>query len=146
MNIVTLSGRLGKDPDLKKTSNGLSVCSFSLAVARPYAKEGETDTDWIDCVAWKQQADYLSDHAEKGDLVIASGRLQKRSYDRDGSTVYVSEVVCDRVEVMPKRREQQGYTRYTKTHERPTATKEQAAEYWNSYNPDDEVNPDDLPF
>lgn len=101
INRVVITGRLSKDPDLRKTQSGLSVCSFQLAVDRPKQK-GQDDavTDWISCQAWRQAADYICNYAKKGALLAVDGRLQTRSYDNaSGQKVHVTEVVCERVEI-----------------------------------------------
>ena len=102
MNRVELLGRLTKDPELKKTQSGLSVCSFTLAVNRPKKKDQEEqEADFISCVAWRQSAEYLSQYGQKGSMAAVEGRIQTRSYDdRDGKRVYVTEVVVDNLTVL----------------------------------------------
>lgn len=105
MNNVNLSGRLGKEIELKKTPNGTSTVSFRLAVNDPYKKD---TTYWINCVAWRQSADYLAQYANKGDLLGVCGQLQTRQYEnREGATVYVTEVICERVEIYSSARRQE---------------------------------------
>ena len=105
MNIVTLIGRLGKDVELRQTPQGVSATTFSLAVTRPRMKDV---TDWIDCVAWRQSAEYLSRYASKGDLVAVTGVLTVRKYeDKEGNKRTIYEVVCDRVELCQRREESQ---------------------------------------
>lgn len=95
VNNVVLAGRITKDCELKKTPNGLSVTSFTVACNR-HTKDG--GADFINCVAWRQQADYLSKYAKKGSIVIIEGSIQTRNYDgADGKRVYVTEVVANRV-------------------------------------------------
>ena len=99
INRVILTGRLARDPELRKTQSGLSVCSFQLAVDRPKLN-GQNETDWISCQAWRQAADYICNYAKKGALLAVDGRIQTRSYDNaTGQKVYVTEVVCERVEI-----------------------------------------------
>lgn len=101
INRVILTGRLARDPELRKTQSGLSVCSFQLAVDRPKQK-GQDDavTDWISCQVWRQAADYICNYAKKGALLAVDGRLQTRSYDNaSGQKVHVTEIVCERVEI-----------------------------------------------
>lgn len=101
MNIVTLTGRLGADVELRQTQQGVSVCTFTLAVNRPRTKD---TTDWINCVAWRQSAEFLSRFTKKGDLIAVAGILTARKYeDKQGSKRVVYEVVCDRVESLQKR-------------------------------------------
>lgn len=102
MNRVELLGRLTKDPELKKTTSGLSVCQFTLAIGRPKRKDQEeAETDFISCVAWRQNADYITQYGQKGSTVAVEGKIQTRSYDdRDGRKVYVTEVVADALTVI----------------------------------------------
>ena len=98
MNKVILLGRLTKDPELKVTPSGVNVCSFSIAVNRRFAKEGQPDADFINCVAWNQAADLLAQYTHKGSQIGIQGRIQSRNYDdpnNPGKKVYVTEVVCD---------------------------------------------------
>lgn len=98
MNNVTLIGRLTKDVSTEKTTTGLSTCKYTLAVDRPNAKD---KADFINCVAWRQSADYLGQYAKKGDLVSTEGTIQTRTYDdKEGRKVYVTEVVANRVSIL----------------------------------------------
>lgn len=98
MNHITLIGRLTKDPDLRYTSSGKPVCSFTLAVNRPFSKE---ETDFINCVAWGKNAENVAKYVVKGRQLAVEGYLQIRSYDgNDGQRRYVTEVVCDRTEFL----------------------------------------------
>ena len=110
INRVILTGRLARDPELRKTQSGLSVCSFQLAVDRPKLKgQDEAVTDWISCQAWRQSADYICNYAKKGALLAVDGRLQTRSYDNaSGQKVHVTEVVCERVEIQRQASTQAG--------------------------------------
>lgn len=110
INRVILTGRLTKDPELRKTQSGLSVCSFQLAVDRPKQKgQDEAITDWISCQAWRQSADYICNYAKKGALLAVDGRLQTRSYDNaSGQKIHVTEVVCERVEIQRQASTQAG--------------------------------------
>lgn len=100
MNKVILIGRLTKDLELKKTASGISVIQFTLAVNRPFKNaQGEYEADFLDCVAWRQTADYMADYLQKGYQIAVSGSLQKRSYVAlDNSTRYVTEVIVDSVQ------------------------------------------------
>lgn len=99
MNKAILVGRLTKDPELKTTANGTSVCTFSVAVNRRFKNnEGGYDADFINCVAWRQQAEFLSKYFAKGRMVGLIGSIQTRNYDnKDGQRVYVTEVSVDEV-------------------------------------------------
>lgn len=93
INREVLVGRLTKDCEVKKTQSGISTCSFTVACDR----RGE-GTDFINCVAWRQSADFLGQYAKKGALVGVDGHIQTRNYDdKDGKKIYVTEVVADTV-------------------------------------------------
>ena len=101
MNRVVLVGRLTKDPVLRKTANGVSVTSFTLACTRRFKQEGQPDADFINTVTWNKTADIVSQYTHKGSLVGVEGRIQTRSYDdKDGKRVYVTEVVADSVQFL----------------------------------------------
>lgn len=98
MNHITLIGRLTKDPDLRYTKDGKPVCSFTLAVSRPFGKD---EADFINCVVWGKSAENVSKYVGKGRQLAVEGRLQIRSYDgNDGQRKYVTEVVCERTEFL----------------------------------------------
>ena len=101
MNRVVLVGRLTKDPVLRKTANGASVTSFTLAFTRRFKQEGQPDADFINTVIWNKTADSISQYTHKGSLVGVEGRIQTRSYDdQSGKRVYVTEVVADSVQFL----------------------------------------------
>ncbi|MCR0168694.1 single-stranded DNA-binding protein [[Clostridium] innocuum] len=101
MNRVVLVGRLTKDPVLRKTANGASVTSFTLACTRRYKQEGHPEADFINTVAWNKTADIVAQYTHKGSLVGVEGRIQTRSYDdKDSKRVYVTEVVADSVQFL----------------------------------------------
>ena len=101
MNRVVLVGRLTKDPVLRKTANGVSVTSFTLACTRRFKQEGQPDADFINTVTWNKTADIVSQYTHKGSLVGVEGRIQTRSYDdKDGKRVYVTEVVAYSVQFL----------------------------------------------
>ena len=106
MNSVNIIGRLTRDPELRKTSNGRSVTNFCLAVNR--ANEG---ADFIDCVAWSETADLACKYLSKGSQIGVTGRLQTRTYDKDGQTRKVVEVVIDRMQFLgkPNKKEESAY-------------------------------------
>ncbi len=99
MNKVILIGRLTKDPELRTISTGSSTTTFTLAVNRTFTNQnGERDTDFITCVAWRRQAENIAKYCVKGTQVALEGRIQTRSYDaQDGTKRYVTEVVADNV-------------------------------------------------
>ena len=103
MNIVVMSGRITKDPELRRTGEGIACCSFSIAVRRPKSKD---TTDFHDCVVWRQGAEYLCQYGHKGDLVCVAGPLTKREWtDKEGNKRYAIEVLCDSVELIYSKKE-----------------------------------------
>lgn len=95
MNSVNITGRLTGDIELKATQNGVSVCGFTVAVDRPAVKD---KTDFIDCVAWRQKAEFLSKYFNKGDGIEITGVLTTRNYeDKNGNKRKAVEVVCEQV-------------------------------------------------
>lgn len=106
MNKTLLTGRLTADPELRSTSSGASVCSFTVAVDNIVTKDGksEKEASFINCVAWSSSANFLGNYCKKGNLIAIDGHLQTRSYDRkDGTKAYVTEVIVDRVENLTPR-------------------------------------------
>ena len=97
LNHIVLQGRLTKDPELRRTGNGVAVTSFTLAVDRDFGKE-EKETDFIDCVAWRQTGEFVSKYFTKGRMAVVSGRLQIRNWtDKDGNKRRQAEIVADNV-------------------------------------------------
>ena len=100
LNHIVLMGRLTRDPELRRTASGVAVASFSIAVDRDFGKteSGEKETDFIDIVAWRQTAEFVSKYFAKGRMAVVSGRLQIRSWtDKEGNKRRNAEVVADNV-------------------------------------------------
>ena len=98
LNHITLMGRLTRDPELRRTGSGVAVASFTVAVDRDFGGRdgGEKETDFIDCVAWRQTGEFVSKYFTKGRMIVVSGRLQIRSWtDKDGNKRRTAEVVAD---------------------------------------------------
>ena len=96
INKVVLAGRLTADVELKKTTSGVSVCSFSIAVNRKTSKDQEQQTDFINCVAWRQTAEFISNYFKKGSSICITGTIQVRSWnDQNGNKRQTTEVVAD---------------------------------------------------
>ncbi|MCE3022578.1 single-stranded DNA-binding protein [Staphylococcus pasteuri] len=109
LNRVVLVGRLTKDPEFRTTPNGVSVATFTLAVNRTFTNaQGEREADFINCVTFRKQADNVNRFLSKGSLAGVDGRIQSRSYEnQDGKRVFVTEVVCDSVQFLePKNNNQ----------------------------------------
>lgn len=99
LNHITIQGRLTRDPELRRTGpNNVAVASFTVAVDRDFATDGKKETDFIDCVAWRQTGEFVSKYFSKGRMIVVSGRLQIRSWtDKDGNKRRTAEVVADNV-------------------------------------------------
>lgn len=111
INRVVLVGRLTRDPELRKTQNGTSVCSFTMAVNRRVQTQGQPDADFISCVAWNKLADLMTQYLHKGSLIGLEGRIQTRSYDnQQGQRVYVTEVVADNIQFLEPKNAQSNYS------------------------------------
>jgi single-strand DNA-binding protein len=90
-----ISGRLTADPELKTTPSGLSVATITVAVNRQKQKDKEQETDFINCVLWRQRADFVNQWFKKGDWIFVEGSITVRSYnDKDGNKRYVTELVA----------------------------------------------------
>ena len=111
LNRVILMGRITQDLELKQTQSGASVLSFSVAVDRNFVKQGEErQTDFIDCVAWRQQAEFISRYFGKGRMICIEGNLRKRVWeDKNGTKHYVTEVFVDNVSFTGEKAQQGGY-------------------------------------
>lgn len=104
INVAAITGRLTRDPELRALTDGTTTCSFTVACNRPKKRDAEdSEADFIQCVAWRQTADYLTKYGRQGDKVELSGRIRTRSYDsRDGQRVYVTEIQVDNLTLAPK--------------------------------------------
>ena len=105
MNRIILMGRLVKDPDVKVTTSGKTVCTFTLAVDRLFAgKDGKREADFINIQTWNKTAETVGNYVSKGQRLLVEGRLQIRSYDgKDGQKHYATEVIADRVEFIERK-------------------------------------------
>jgi len=100
LNHIVIMGRLTRDPELRRTGSGVAVTSFSLAVDRDFGnrESGERETDFIDCVAWRQTGEFVSKYFAKGRMAVVSGRLQIRNWtDKEGNKRRTAEVIADNV-------------------------------------------------
>ncbi|AGN24883.1 single-stranded DNA-binding protein [Erysipelothrix rhusiopathiae] len=156
INRTILVGRLTRDPELRKTQTGKSVVSFTVACNRRFGQQDETD--FINCVAWNQTADFMANYLLKGALVGLEGRIQSRSYeDATGKRVYVQEVVVDTLQSLESRaqRQEQGasqgqYQNQNSNQGGSSYTPSYQADPEPSFSMDDEpvldITSDDLPF
>ena len=100
LNHIVIMGRLTRDPELRRTGNGIAVTSFTLAVDRDFSNKesGEKETDFIDCVAWRNTAEFVDKYFSKGSMAVVSGKLQIRPWtDKDGNKRRTAEVIADNV-------------------------------------------------
>ena len=115
LNHITIMGRLTRDPELRRTGSGVAVASFTVAVDRDFGGRdgGEKETDFIDCVAWRQTGEFVSKYFTKGRMIVVSGRLQIRSWnDKDGNKRRTAEVVADNCYFGDSKRDDQGGSSY----------------------------------
>lgn len=169
INRVVLVGRLTKDPELRYTPNGIASCRFTVAVNRAFNKEGEEkQADFIQCVAWRKQAENLANFMKKANLIGVEGRIQTGSYEgQDGKRVYTTDVVADSIQFLEPRSNGAGGSQSTSNYEsstntggtnqgssqgdyggqnkQPSYTRVDEDPFANSKGPI-EVNSDDLPF
>lgn len=98
LNHITVMGRLTRDPELRRTASGVAVASFTIACDRDFGNNGEKETDFLDCVAWRQTGEFVSKYFTKGRMAVVSGRLQIRTWnDKDGNKRRTAEIVADNV-------------------------------------------------
>ena len=152
INNVVLAGRITKDPELRKTPQGVSVVSFTVACNRRFSnQEGGQQADFINCVAWRQTADFIANYVKQGALLGVEGRIQTRSYkDQSDRTVYVTEVVAENVQILAQKRDGQAQVQTTNAYQAPRQDA-----YRNDYQPSYasdfgsntlDIASDDLPF
>ena len=154
INSVVLVGRLTKDIELRKTSNNISTCTFTVACDKRFkpTQEGAPTADFISCVAWRQSADFLANYASKGSIVGVEGSIQTRNYEgQDGKRVYVTEVLCDRVRLIGGSRSNGGSTSQPQTSGQtftpsagPSYVENSEDDFSNT--PSLDISSDDLPF
>lgn len=151
LNVAAIMGRLTADPELKTTSSGISVTSFSVAVDRSFAKAGtERQTDFINVVAWRSTADFICKYFTKGQMIAVSGSIQTRNYeDKQGNKRTAFEIVASDVSFTGSKRESGGSSEpYAPAQSKPAAFQESAPAYSSGSNEDFEeiLGDDDLPF
>lgn len=106
MNKVILMGRLTRDPELRQTTSGIAVCSFSIAVNRRFAKDGQQNADFINCTAWRQQAEFICKYFHQGSMIAIVGSLQSRSWEnQEGKRQYSTDVVVEEVHFTGSKRD-----------------------------------------
>ena len=139
VNNVVLVGRLTKDVELKYTQSGMAVAKFILAVNRQFKKDGQPDVDFITCTAFGKTAENLANFMRKGSQIGVVGNIQTGSYDdKDGKRVYTTDVICNNIQFLESRQEQQGgQQQYQAPQQQYQAPKQQYQQ---------PMNDEDLPF
>jgi single-strand DNA-binding protein len=150
MNRVVLVGRLTKEPEMRFTPNGVAVTTFTLAVNRPFQNaNGEKETDFINIVVWRKQAENAANFLKKGSLAGVDGRIQTRNYEgQDGKRVYVTEVVAESVQFLDsKPQNEQGHTN-TKGNQQKRSDSQNSVVNNDPFDGQGQINiqDDDLPF
>lgn len=143
VNNVVLVGRITRDPEVRPTQTG-SVVSFTLAIDRIGSKDSQQQADFIPCIAWNQTAQFIGNYVKKGYMLSVEGRIQTRTYqDQTGTTRYVTEVACNRVQNLTPRNSNQSNTN-------SNYQNYQANNQGNDVDPSkgftSDVSDDDLPF
>lgn len=144
INNITLMGRLTRDPELKTTTNGTSLTNFCIAVDRNYqSKGGEKQTDFINCVAWRQTAEFITRYFGQGDMIAVTGELQTRKYeDKDGNNRTIYEVNVGHSSFCGGKSEKSESTGSTTTRRR--SARKSTTSAIDDWDPDDEEQA--LPF
>lgn len=138
INKTILVGRITKQPELKHTQSNIAVVTFTLAVNRPFSNgDGEKETDFIQCVVWRKQAENLARFVSKGDLIGVDGRISTRNYETAEGTRYVTEVVCDSVQFLSTKSSQG-----TQDVQEPSESYDSKEEFYEATN----IVAEDLPF
>jgi single stranded DNA-binding protein (ssb) len=151
LNVVVITGRLTADPELRHTANNIAVTSFSVAVSRSYAKAGEErQTDFIDVVAWRGTAEFISRYFKKGQLIAIEGSIQTRNYeDREGKKRKAVEVIANNVHFIESKKDSMATAEAASVDNNQNDIIDEAPAAYESGNADDfqEIQSDeDLPF
>ncbi|MDD3428828.1 MAG: single-stranded DNA-binding protein [Oscillospiraceae bacterium] len=151
MNVVALVGRLTADPELRQTPQGVAVATFTVAVDRPYSSKNtnERQADFINCVAWRNTAEFLSKYFNKGKLISVEGSIQTRTYDdKEGKKRYVTEILASNVGFVGSKAENGGGNFAAAPAQNNNYAPQQPAAYTNGSVEDFAIIDDneDLPF
>ena len=146
INSANLTGRLTRDVDLKYTSGGVAIANFTLAVDRSFkSANGERETDFINCVAFRKTAEIMANHLRKGSLIGVTGRIQTRNYENNaGQKVYVTEIVAENFAFLESKRDQQS-NQSAQQNNQNTYSAGSPDPFAKSGDPID-ISDDDLPF
>lgn len=161
INSMVLVGRLTKDPELSYTPSGIPMTRFTVAVNRAFSnQQGEREADFINCIAWRKQAENLANFMKKGSLIGIEGRIQTGSFEgQDGKRVYTTDVVADSIQFLEPRSQQSGQSntqnyQSTNNQQNPQSNSQFSNQSYTQVNEDPfarskgpmEVSEDDLPF
>lgn len=149
INRTVLVGRLTKDPEVRKTQSGISCAMFTVACDRNRKKDensNEPTADFISCVAWRQPADFLGQYAHKGSLVGVDGRIQTRTYEKDGQRIYMTEVVADQVRLLESKSSTAGSERPPVSSGSVRLDQIDTSGVKDWLTGDEEIDSDELPF
>ena len=146
INRAVLVGRLTKDPDVRVTSSGLTMATFTVACDRQKKKDDqESQADFIRCIAWRQSAEFVERYAKKGMIVGVDGRIQTGSYEKNGATVYTTDVVCDNVKILSEKKQtSEARTVATESHSMKDIAREVSQDFGTQIDP--YITDEDLPF
>lgn len=146
INRVVLVGRLTRDAETRKTGSGITMATFTVACDRQKKKDDqESQADFIRCIAWRQSAEYMERYAKRGMIVGVDGRIQTGSYEKNGTTVYTTDVVCDNVRILSEKKQtSEARTVATESH----SMKDYANEVSQDFGTQDDpyITDEDLPF
>ena len=144
MNKVCLTGRITKNIELKYNQNNVAITSFTLAVTRKFKNQnGEYESDFINCIAYKSTAELLNKYIKKGDLLGIEGRIQTRNYeDKDGKRVYVTEVIVDSIDFLQSRKDESK----KETTEKENTKQKLSDDVFSEFGSSIEITDDDIAF
>lgn len=149
MNKVILIGRLTKDPELRKTPTDVSVVQFTIAVNRAFQQQnGERQADFINCVAWRAQAENLAKYIKKGGQIAVEGSIQTRSYDdQNGVRRFITEVICSQITFLESKKNESGYNDLSQLEVPPMRESNYSQESpFGDLKGSFDISNDDLPF
>jgi single-strand DNA-binding protein len=149
MNKVILIGRLARDPEMRTTSSGISMTRFTIAVSRPFSQDGNQQTDFINCITWRRQAENVAKYCSKGSQVAIEGRVQVNSYDaQDGTKRYTTDIVCDNVTFLGSKSGNSNFSNdnYNTADNTETPTTDVSEDPFKDFGDEIALSDDDLPF
>lgn len=152
-NKIVIVGRVGQDPELKALNTGDKVCKFSVATSRKWNnKNGELqeETEWHNVVFWNKPAEIIAQYIKKGSLILVDGRVQTNTYEKDGVTMYRTQIIGETFQLPPRslsgnNRDEDEPVSRVKTSKR-SSTKKVENEKSDFDESEESVNPNDIPF